>query len=174
MTVAEAISVQAARFRQVLSYDPETGEFIRIERQGRMKAGTRVGAINALGYVTVTIDRKRFGAHRLAWFFVHGRWPEGDIDHINGNRADNRIANLRDVSRSQNNQNRRIAQRNNSASGLLGVYWHKQRQKWRAQIQIDGKSKSLGLFEDKDGARLAYEAAKRVLHPYWAENANVG
>ncbi|WP_230878255.1 HNH endonuclease signature motif containing protein [Burkholderia sp. 9779_493] len=112
----------------------------------------------------ITIDGIRMYAHRLAWFYVYGEWPSGDIDHIDGVRTNNAINNLRDVPRGVNMQNQRRARSNNRTSGLLGVTWHARRYRWCAQIQVDGKRKGIGYFDDAETAHQAYLDAKRKLH----------
>ena len=108
------------------------------------------------------IDEREYSAHRLAWLYVHGAWPTGQIDHINGDRGDNRISNLRDVTPALNTQNQRRAARSNKSSGLLGVTANRGR--WLAQISIGGKSRNLGRYATPEEAHAVYVAAKRVLH----------
>lgn len=96
-------------------------------------------------------------AHRLAWLYVYGEWPDAEIDHINGNTGDNRISNLRPATRAQNGANR--GRQTNNASGVKGVCWHAQSGKWRAMIRISGKSRHLGLFNDIGAAAAAYARA---------------
>jgi HNH endonuclease len=146
-----------AFLKQHVSYDPETGIFVWLSN------GKRADIPRANGYRGVQIET--FGtarsAHRLAWLYMNGKWPENDIDHINGDRADNRITNLRDVSVSVNLQNQKKAHID-SKSGLLGVT--KARNKWRAGITVNGKPMHLGYFSSKESAYEAYLSAKRVLH----------
>jgi len=152
----------AARLRELFHYDPDTGKFTsRIDRR-RCPAGTEVNGVNAQGYVQVVIDCRHYFGHRLAWLHVFGEWPRQTIDHINGNRADNRIANLRDVPHKTNTQNRRAAQPN-TESGLLGVRRNKRR--WYSNIIVDGVGHYLGTFDTPQEAHEAYLAAKRRLHP---------
>lgn len=110
------------------------------------------------GYLQGCLDQKSHLAHRVIWKLVTGRDPE-KIDHINHCRSDNRWANLRDVSQAQNLRNQRRSDAN--ASGCVGVRWHTVRQRWLAQIQIDGCNKHLGYFEDFDAAVLARKGAER-------------
>lgn len=147
-----------------LSYDPDTGLFVWLvsPRCSRVIAGDAAGCWGKDGYLKITYKGKRYFAHRLAWFIVHGGWSIGQIDHIDGDRGNNRIENLRDVSHTLNQQNRRNASRN-STSGLLGA--HKCRGKWYAKIGIDGKQKYLGTFATKEAAHAEYLNAKRALHP---------
>jgi hypothetical protein len=143
-----------------VSYDEQSGLFAwKQKRQGAI-AG-KFGSIEKTGYVRVKLLNKKYLAHRLAWFIVHKQWPDGQIDHINGNRSDNRIVNLRVVDQSGNSQNRRAKQKNNQ-SGYFGV--HASGAKWRAQIRIDKKLKHLGLFDTPELASMAYIEAKRSIH----------
>ena len=150
--------------RTLLAYDPETGEFRwRVNRKG-IKMGDVVGCVNSSGYTRIKINGMEFMAHRLAWLYTHGMWPDHQIDHINGDKRDNRIKNLRDVSRSVNLQNQTRARRG-SISGLLGVSWHKHKEHWEAKIMIDKRSQHLGYFSSPEAAHAAYLAAKLRLHP---------
>lgn len=153
----------AARLRELLNYDPETGLFVwRIRPSKKIAAGVAAGCLDN-GYIRIHIGQKTWMAHRLAWLHVHGTWPSADIDHINGNRSDNRIANLRDVSRSVNLQNKRHAQ-GASISGLLGAHWFSPTQAWYSRIMIGRKSHHLGYFKTAELAHAAYLDAKRRLH----------
>ncbi len=149
------------RLRELLDYDAETGRFVWRQANKRVKAGTVAGYVGNDGYVRIRASGTRFLAHRLVWFYVHGTWPAGEIDHINGDRSDNRIANLRDVSRLTNRQNMRRAQADNR-SGLLGVSLTNNRCK--ASIRSGGKNHHLGYFASPEAAHAAYVAAKRQTH----------
>lgn len=149
------------RLKELLNYDPGTGAFTWKQHRG-VKAGKTAGSL-AEGYVLIRLDYKLQKAHRLAWLYVHGVLPSGDIDHINGDRADNRIANLRDVSRSVNLQNQRSAHPNNR-HGRMGATFHSYSGLWRAGIQVDGKHVPLGYFKTAEEASQAYVVAKRRLH----------
>lgn len=152
------------RLKQVIKYNPETGSFERVECFQRPDV-VGLCSLNRQGngYHRVTIDGKRYYRHRLAWFYMTGEWPVDEIDHINGNRADNRWVNLRDVVPKTNQQNRRQAA-SSSKSRVLGVSWDSARGKWTARIQIGSVYKGLGRFDDKEDARAAYINAKRLLH----------
>lgn len=156
----------AQRLREVLDYDQETGILTwKIQSSNRIKVGSQAGAMLKTGYLSISIDGKLHRAHRLVWLWVHGVWPDDDLDHINGIRTDNRIANLRDVSRTTNQQNLRAARGDNTHSGMLGVYrTDKVGKPWRASIKIDGKDKHLGNFSTKEDSYSAYIDAKRKLH----------
>ena len=149
--------MSAEELRALVAYDAETGQMIGI-------APGRVGSqFLADGYLRISIDRAMYRVHRLAWLYVYGSWPEQQIDHINGDRADNRIANLRDVSPKQNTHNQRQAHRNN-LSGLLGVRKKTRDGTYHAVIKVDGKQRYLGSFKDPAEAHAVYVAAKRDLH----------
>ena len=139
-----------------LEYDPTTGVFTWIRPTSRcVKAGQLAGDVKKHGYLMIGFGGKRHLAHRLAWFYVHGVWPEHEIDHINRNRLDNRLVNLRCATRSENAKN--VGARVKSSSGLKGVSWDKAHEKWRAQTRINGKKKYIGLFDTKEAAYDAYK-----------------
>ena len=154
----------AARLREILHYDPETGVFTwRVNRGGSALAGSKAGHPSKRdGYVRINVYCCLSLAHRLAWMYVHGVFPKNHLDHINGHRDDNRICNLREATCAQNNQNQAI--RSDNKSGLIGVSWHQPRGKWKAQIQFCNANKHLGLFCTKEEAHAAYLEAKLNLH----------
>lgn len=159
-----ADEIIAARVRELFHYDPDAGIFTwRIKPAIRVAVGDRAGALNAHGYRYIKFDGLQFKANRLAWLYVYGCWPSSFVDHINGDRSDDRITNLRDVSNQVNIQNERKA-RSSSASGIIGVTKHVRKGKWRADIGINGKNMYLGLFDTAEEARQAYLAAKRKYH----------
>ena len=156
-----ATLITPERLRALLHYDPETGVFVR--------RTTRPGAVagclrNDTGYLVMNIDRRQYYLHRLAWLYMHDRWPQGVTDHINRVRTDNRIANLREVTRGQNNQNSGL--RADNTSGHVGVSWIARVKKWIAQIIVDGKHRHLGYFTDLDAAVAARKAAEIELHSH--------
>lgn len=152
-------SVTGEKARELLDYDPETG---RLSWKGK---SAQAGTLHIKGYWQVSILGRFYKAHRLAWLYVHGEWPNGDIDHLDGNRANNRISNLRDVTNAQNQQNRRRANKN-SKSGILGASWDENRGLWQAHITLDRKKIHIGRFSTAEEAHAAYVAAKNKLHPY--------
>lgn len=113
-------------------------------------------------YWCITINRRRYFAHRLVWAYFNGAWPEHEIDHIDGDKLNNRIENLRDVPRRTNKQNTRRANRGNA--GLLGTHLFRNG-RWKASINVDGKNKHLGYFDTTQQAHIAYLEAKRLHHP---------
>ena len=153
-----------AAVRSTYGYEPASGRLFWLSD------GRRAGlSYPASPYIRLTLRNTETGrqlflrAHRVAWFLFWGKWPEQTIDHINGIKTDNRIDNLRDVHGDLNRHNIRRANRN-SASGLLGASWDKQKRKWVACIQCDGKLRRLGFHASPQEAHAAYLAAKRVLH----------
>lgn len=146
-----------------LTYNPTTGEFHWVVSKGNRKSGSIAGSIGYQGYRSIHINHHSYQAHRLAWLITYRAFPFGEIDHINGNKADNRIENLRDVTRSLNKQNTKKAYSGNS-SGLLGASWCNTQRKYLSQICINGKVKHLGYYEVPELAHQAYLTAKRSLH----------
>lgn len=159
------------KLKELLHYDPETGFFTWRVSRGRSVAGSVAGYLHPSGYVNIRIKRGSYLAHRLAWFYVYGEFPVNQLDHINRARADNRIANLRLATRSENQQNR-SKQRTNT-SGVTGVNWHKQHGKWNAKIMTNGRRMCLGFFDTIADAAAARAAAKAKLHTFHPEDNNV-
>lgn len=156
-------TVTVERVKELLAYDPETGIFTwKLDRNSLVKKGDAAGGVSKFGHIVLRADHKFVLAHRAAWAITHGDWPKTDIDHINGDPADNRIANLRIVSRGHNLQNQRKAHRD-SKSGLLGV--KQVGKKWYAKIMAAGVRYELGIFLTPEEASAAYLTAKRKLHP---------
>lgn len=158
-------SLTSERVRHVLSYDKTTGVFTWLNppRTCPRKKGAVTGSHGINGYLHIRVDGVACLAHRLAWLYVHGAWPSSKLDHINGQRHDNRIVNLRLASDEVNAQNLRAPQRNNK-SGFLGVCLCKQTGRWMAQITADGRSRKLGRFDTPQIAHQVYLSAKRELH----------
>ena len=153
------------RLLEVLHYEPETGVFTRKVSAGGCVSGSVAGCIDkSEGYFRITIDRRQYWSHRLAWFYTHGVWPAHDIDHIDRNRGNNRLANLRAVTRAENLQNQCKAGAS-SKSGIRGVSWDKGKRKWKAEISIGNRNKFIGRFDDINAAAAAYLSAKRIHHP---------
>ncbi|MBK6865537.1 MAG: HNH endonuclease [Ideonella sp.] len=157
-------NLTAQRLRELLHYDPETGIFTwGVSHRNGIHCGRQAGCISKhIGYRLIRIDGILYLAHRLAWIHSTGVFPSAEIDHINGNRADNRLCNLRDVSRAINSNNSRIARSSNKSSGLLGTY--KVGNSFCAHIMVSGVTKHLGSFKTKELAHTAYLEAKRKLH----------
>lgn len=112
----------------------------------------------------IGINGRSYLAHRLAWLFVHGQWPDAEIDHKNGDRTDNRLCNLRCVTRQHNLMNQRRP-RSNNTTGYLGVCVDRERGAFQARVQVSGRAHHLGRFDTPEAAHAAYVAAKRRMHP---------
>lgn len=155
-------TVEQAAVRLV-AYDAHTGVFRWAQRPSKgVRTGDVLGSKANNGYLRTKLAGREVLLHRLAWFMTHGAWPDGDIDHINGDKADNRIANLRVVDARTNTENQRRAMVTNRV-GLLGVGRHG-RNCYRATIKVDGKSIHLGSFKTPEEAHQRYVQAKRELH----------
>ncbi len=153
------------RLLEVLSYDTDTGIFInKITRSNNALEGNIAGNTNTIDnkYLEIYLDGKHYAAHRLAWFFAYKIWPLNDIDHIDGNKSNNKIANLREATRSENLYNR--GNRKDNTSGYKGVCFDKRSGKYRAYININGKQKSLGYHYTAEKASEAYKLAAKELH----------
>lgn len=158
--VGRRVSLTGARLRVLVRYEPETGEFYLRERlnyRGEPLPSRRIGHGSGNGYRYVSIEGRRYGAHRLAWLYMTGRWPEHQIDHRDGNRANNAFGNLREATMLANSGNR--GPNKNNRSGYKGVFAHGSR--WAAQISINGRHTHLGIFDDPAAAGAAYERAAR-------------
>lgn len=158
--------ISARRLREVLSYNRRTGIFVwRVALSPRVTIGSVAGN-NTIGYIRIRIDGRSYRAHRLAWLYVTGRWPTNEIDHRNGERADNRFSNLREATCTQNRCNTKRTSRN--TSGVKGVSWHAQAGRWMAQITVERRHVHLGLFVNLDDAANAYAEGARELHGKFA------
>jgi hypothetical protein len=153
-----------ARLQELFNYDPETGWFTNRYSRGRAGIGERAGSPSGHGYRKIVVDYDKFYEHQLAWLYIHGKFP-GEIDHINGDGCDNRIANLRLCTRSENNFN---SLRPTGESGLRGAYLDKRNLKWYSQIQIGRQVKFLGMFDSAEEAHEAFMAAVENLHGNFA------
>lgn len=150
--------VTPERLREALDYDSETGLFTWRIHCGPAKPGKPANPLDVTtGYIRISLDGRNYQAHRLAWLHHYGVWPSHEIDHINGDRADNRIANLRDVPRPTNMANKRAGR---GRSQYIGVNWHEAMGRFEACITRDGRRHRLGFFEIEEEAAIAYLQAK--------------
>jgi hypothetical protein len=154
------------RLRELLHYNPETGVFTRKTGSRAFKVGEEAGYVNTDGYRRLMIEWKRYQAHRLAWLYMTGDWPTKEIDHINGDKSDNRFSNLRQASSAENSRN--VKRHVDNASGFKGICFHKYSGRWMARIKTDGKCKSLGYFGTPEEAHTAYRDAALKLHREFA------
>lgn len=171
MTFSMKHKMPANVLRSLLRYDPDTGKLFWLRRdqeaESKWKAWNAKFAgkealygLNDMGYRQGSVLRHRYLAHRVIWVMVHGKWPDGEIDHINGDRSDNRLDNLREVTRSENSKN--LKRPKNNKSGIVGVHWHKQTGTWKAVIYSSNKQFCLGYFKRKaDAAKARADAESR-------------
>ena len=147
-----------------LDFDLKSG-IIRwkTQRSRNIKPGQIAGNISKVGYRSIKIDGKSYLAHRLVWLFAAGDWPKGDLDHINGDKLDNRISNLREANKSQNGANKHAIR-----SGLKGCCWNRGNNKWQASIRKNGKRTFLGYFDTEQEAHDAYCSAALIYHGEFA------
>jgi len=154
--------VTAERLKHLLDYNPETGDFFwKVQRRGKARIGTKAGTHARRGYWEISIDSHSYVAHRLAWMYVHGVMPSGVIDHINRNKLDNRISNLRDVTSYLNSKNTGLFSSN--SSGVKGAYFHKKQGTWIAYIADLGERHHLGCYSTKEEAEAARQGAERII-----------
>ena len=163
-TVKVFADLMCIRAWELLDYNEETGEFRWKARRQGVKLGSVAGYIGSSGYHQIRIDGTPYPAHRLAWLMGTGYWPVNQIDHRNRIKHDNRLKNLREATNAQNKQNLSMLKTN--TSGYKGVSWYSPTGKWKAQIQVDGKNRSLGYFATPKEASEAYKRAKRELHTF--------
>lgn len=152
--------VDVATIANMLSYDPETGKLFWKVNTRRTKAGQEAGCCNGDGHLKVGIIGRKLFAHRIAYALMTGAFPSAQIDHINGNRMDNRWCNLRPVDIQENAKNRSV--NSNSKSGIIGVRWRQDRNKWSARIYLKGKEIHLGDFEMLLEAACVRKSAEAV------------
>ena len=157
----------AERLREVASYDPETGEFRWILPRKKVTVGAVAGTLSKRGYIDICSDVRVYKAHRLAWLYVHGAWPEALIDHINGDKADNRLANLRPATKSENGAHRtRMEPRN--TSGHRNVRWLPRMKKWEVRFKHMGRPLHGGYFAELPAALTARDAlASKVFGQFY-------
>lgn len=157
-------TLTADQVRDLLDYDPATGN-LAWRKTGKGRRLDRIaGSPDRHGYLQTRVNGRMYFNHRLAWLHVHGTWPQYVIDHINGNPADNRIENLRDVPRKTNQENQRKAAASNKTTGLLGASLHRKTGKFVAAIQTNRRTHYLGLYQTPEQAHAAYVTAKHQLH----------
>ncbi len=165
MKISEAkqASVTAERVRYLFNYEPSTGRLIRRVNAGyRARKGSIAGGMSRHGYRIVRVDGIVFMAHRIVWMHVHGEWPAKTLDHINGDRSDNRLENLRLADQYENGYNRKVSRR--SSTGVLGVYWENTRLKFSASINFRGKTYNLGRYSYLKEAVAARKQAEQRLY----------
>lgn len=165
--MAKIADITAKLVRELLSYDPETGVLTwRVNRSGSALAGTRAGSTRKSGYRSVHIKGVLCVEHRVIWLYVHGKWPADQVDHINCDRSDNRLRNLRLATNAENQRNCPV--RRDNKLGIKGVY--RVGRRYRSSIRDNGRVKHLGYFPTKEEAREAYTAAAIRLYGEFARS----
>lgn len=153
-------TITQARLNELLAYDAATGTFAwkRTRRGSKAQPGDVAGTLKTRGDISISVDGRLYKAHRLAWFMMMGRWPKNDIDHADGDKTNNRITNLRDATRSQNNANR-----HGHGAHPKGVDYESRLRKrpYRAKICVNRKIMYLGRFSTSAEAHTAYAAAAK-------------
>ncbi|NDC49514.1 MAG: HNH endonuclease [Micrococcales bacterium] len=151
--------------KAIFEYNPVDGVVRWNICRSNMVKGARAGCINKSGYIVVTVDSKTYRLTRLIWIYMFGHIPDDfHVDHINGNKIDNRLCNLRLVTNKQNQENRPAPR--NTSSGYRGVTWHKACSKWMARICHHGKRETIGFFETADDAYSAYKQRASELYSH--------
>jgi hypothetical protein len=152
-----------AILKENLHYNPETGIFTWLKNKSqRVKIGAIAGNLQATGYARVEINGQTYRSHRLAWLYCYGHTPEFFIDHIDGNKCNNRLDNLRECNNAENMKNQGI--RTTNTSGFKGVSWHKRDGKWAASARTNGMLKHLGYFKTPEDASIAYNEFAKINH----------
>jgi hypothetical protein len=145
--------------KYLLEYFPDSGVFVWCHGGGPRYRGKIAGSVSKRGYEVIRVLGKIYYAHRLAWLYVYGEWPDGIIDHIDRDPLNNRIQNLRVATAAENTMNSKL--RSTNKSGVRGVYYEKQTRKWRAAIKISGQSIKLGRYEELEDAAEARRTAEK-------------
>ena len=152
--------ISQAKLKDLISYNPDTGILTWIKpTNSRIKIGQEAGKVDNQDYRRVRIEGKDYRSHRLAWLYMTGSFPKGQLDHINGVRDDNRFVNLREVSHTDNHRNKKLYS-NNETSGYTGVSYCIHKASYRAQIKVLGRTVHLGYFDDMDKAVEARKLAE--------------
>lgn len=150
--------ITQSKLKELLHYNPETGIFVNLKTRGGAIKGSKAGCLHINGYHQIKISGVCYTAHRLAWLYMTGEWPENQIDHINHIRNDNKWANLRDATAKENSRNRTLSP--NSTSGVCGVSWINKSKKWQSKIRVNSKHIYIGSYADKFEAICARKSAE--------------
>lgn len=162
------MKVTVERLLELFTINEQTGALCRKVRAANVKAGSVAGSLGRNGYLYTSVDGRLMLVHRVVYAMVNGDWPVADVDHINGERSDNRPSNLRAASRSQNMMNGSL--RSDNKSGFKGVFWDSRKCKWRAEVKADGKRRFLGYFEVKESAAHAAANFREINHKEFARH----
>jgi hypothetical protein len=159
--------------KALFEYNPDTGIFIRKLTTGsKAKAGSVAGILNDVGYLELSINSYRYRAHRIAWLYCFGEFPSGQLDHIDGNKSNNALDNLREATNKENAYNKSISVLN--TTGYKGVSLDKRSGRYRAYITVNGKQKGLGYYSTAEQASEAYIIEAKKLHgEFFNENTSI-
>jgi hypothetical protein len=161
--IKEQITLTQDYVREIFDYDPSTGVVTRKKSVSQnTKVGQQAGTVNGHGYLAVRVFSKTYSLHRIIWLYVYGQFPSKDIDHINRNRLDNRLLNLRQVDRIDNCRN--ISRPKHNTSGCMGVSWYGRDKKWNVYIKVDGKNKWLGRYDTIFDAAAVRRSAENHIY----------
>jgi len=161
--------ITASRLRELVFYDESSGDIRWIVKKGPKNPGDLAGYLRSDGYIYIRLDGVLYSAHRIAWLYMNGSFPDSCVDHKNGIKNDNRKENLRSASMQENMRNR--GTQKNNTSGFKGVGFHKVSGRWKSSIKVNGKSIQLGFFKTPEEAHLAYCIACKKYH---GEFSNTG
>jgi hypothetical protein len=166
-------SIRQEELKSLLHYSPETGFFTRLTPTQRTKVGEVIGCKNTNGHVQIRLGRRFILAHRLAWLYMTGSFPQSQVDHINGIKDDNRWINLREATNKQNGENQKL--HTNNTSGYRGVHFDKKTRKWRGVIGHNGKKLVVGYFccASEAAAATKEARAKFYTHDYGRDSINL-
>lgn len=159
--------ITQSELKSLLNYDKETGIFTWLVNRPKRPIGSIAGTKHNAGYVHIRVNNKKYLAHRLAWLYIHGEFPEF-LDHINGIRDDNKISNLRIATKTENNCNKIMPKHN--TSGFKGVSWHVKNKSWQASIAVNGIQIALGSYDDFEKACQAVIIGRAKYHGDFAKN----
>ena len=162
----------AVILKEDLHYNQETGVFTWIVSRAGVKKGKIAGSCNRAGYIQIRICGASYYAHRLAWLYVNGEFPADQIDHINRDKSDNRIENLRAVTTHENHKNMPI--QSNNTSGFTGVIWQSVNKCWRAVIKVKGRDINLGSFGGGLEGKMLAAAARKNAEELYGFDGNHG
>ena len=158
------LDMPVENLKKYFAFDPETGVLKWIVKHGNRRPGHVAGCLTDCGYLVASLDGIQYRVHRIGWALHYGEWPVSGLDHINTDKTDNRIVNLRLASDWENQAN--VGKMSKPASSVhKGVVWHKKSQRWRARIRVHGRGRlDLGCFKNEEDAARAYAEAAALYH----------
>lgn len=163
MPSLKELALTQERLKHLLHYNPDTGVFTWVQRASKsVRVGNSAGSKNKSGYIDIRIDKSLHKAHRLAWLYIYGVWPNGKIDHINNVKTDNRICNLREASNNENGWN--VGKPSTNTSGVKGVSWDAEKNKWKAHCRVFGEKYTVGRSSSKEDAERAVAEFRNKHH----------